>query len=714
MSSSYIFGIDIGTRSVVGLLLEKREEGYHVIDLVSREHQERSMLDGQIHNVMETAETISWVKEKLENKHGPLPRVCAAAAGRSLQTQRAEKEIAIQGSPIINRESLLHMELAAVQQGQHELAQSSTGSEVYCVGYSVLNYKLDGELIGSLIDQQGHTASVEVIATFLPKVVVESLIAALQRAGLTLEALTLEPIAAIQVLVPASMRRLNIALVDIGAGTSDIAITDQGTVTAYGMVPMAGDAVTEAVSDQYLLDFPDAEILKRQLHANEEVEMQDVLGMVSSRPAAAVIEELQPVVRDIASNISREILRLNGRPPKAVMLVGGGALTPNLPELVAQNLELPADRVAVRGTDAVKNLSFPDHIQPTPELVTPVGIAAAAREHPIEYLSVTVNGSSVRLFDMKNVTVGDALIASGVQLSDLHGRPGLASIVKINERSTTIPGTHGYPPRLTVNGENAGVETSVQDGDAVVISRGDDGSPGSAVIADLLDDQLHLQVTINHEPVTIEADIALNGIPVTSEHPVSDKDNISISYPKTCGDVLSWTGEQTSPQGTAWVNEEPFSWGRESHLTKNGRPAEHDTKIYSGDVLHVETRETETPTIKDLLLQYDEEAVKDIHVSFQGKPLYLERAARSCLVEGEPVPLETPVSDGWTIETEKRDPGAFIFQDVFAQVDIEQPADQTKQPVILRNGEHAQFSSLIRHGDELELKWIASSRNASS
>ncbi len=77
--------------------------------------------------------------------------------------------------------------------------------------------------------------------------------------------MTLEPIAAINVLIPSSMRRLNVALVDIGAGTSDIAITDENTVTAYGMVPIAGDEVTEAISDHFLLDFPDAERVKKEL-----------------------------------------------------------------------------------------------------------------------------------------------------------------------------------------------------------------------------------------------------------------------------------------------------------------------------------------------------------------------------------------------------------------------------------------------------------------
>lgn len=52
--------------------------------------------------------------------------------------------------------------------------------------------------------------------------------------------LTLEPIAAIQVAIPEMYRMLNIALVDVGAGTSDISVTRDGSIIAYGMIPIAG------------------------------------------------------------------------------------------------------------------------------------------------------------------------------------------------------------------------------------------------------------------------------------------------------------------------------------------------------------------------------------------------------------------------------------------------------------------------------------------
>src|SRR5699024_4913509 len=190
-----------------------------------------SMLDGQIHNVVQVADVIKEVKEVLEKKNGPLDKVCVAAAGRALKTIYATKSIDIKNKALTSEEEVKHLELSAVQQAQAQLTEDKERqfANYHCVGYSVLHYKLDGEKIGSFIDQIGEEATVDIIATFLPKVVVESLLAALERADLTMEALTLEPIAAIHVLVPESMRRLHATLIDIGAGTSDIAIAKDGT-----------------------------------------------------------------------------------------------------------------------------------------------------------------------------------------------------------------------------------------------------------------------------------------------------------------------------------------------------------------------------------------------------------------------------------------------------------------------------------------------------
>lgn len=103
----------------------------------------------------------------------------------------------------------------------------------------------------------------DLIATFLPDDVVDGLYKAVELAGLHVANLTLEPIAAIQVAIPEKFRMLNMALVDVGAGTSDISITKEGTITAYGMIPVAGDSLTDILVQHCLVEFEVAEQIKR-------------------------------------------------------------------------------------------------------------------------------------------------------------------------------------------------------------------------------------------------------------------------------------------------------------------------------------------------------------------------------------------------------------------------------------------------------------------
>ncbi len=111
----------------------------------------------------------------------------------------------------------------------------------------------------------------DLIATFLPSEVVESLYTTMNKIGLEVASLTLEPIAAINAAIPENIRLLNLVLVDIGAGTSDIAACTGGSVTGYTMATMAGDEITETIMKQYLVDFSTAEAIKVQLEEKEEV-----------------------------------------------------------------------------------------------------------------------------------------------------------------------------------------------------------------------------------------------------------------------------------------------------------------------------------------------------------------------------------------------------------------------------------------------------------
>ena len=113
---------------------------------------------------------------------------------------------------------------------------------------------------------------------------VESLYTTMNKIGLEVASLTLEPIAAINAAIPENIRLLNLVLVDIGAGTSDIAACTGGSVTGYTMATMAGDEITETIMKQYLVDFSTAEAIKVQLEEKEEICFSDILGMEKPSP----------------------------------------------------------------------------------------------------------------------------------------------------------------------------------------------------------------------------------------------------------------------------------------------------------------------------------------------------------------------------------------------------------------------------------------------
>ncbi|MEK4565943.1 cell division FtsA domain-containing protein [Alkalihalobacillus sp. FSL R5-0424] len=708
-ASQTLFALDIGTRSVVGLLLQKQGDQHTLIDMEIIEHQERSMLDGQIHNIPAVAAVIQMVKERLEDRHGPLKKACVAAAGRSLLTKRATYSVLLDEHPLHTKEELTQLELSAVTQAQYQLALESdhTSAARYdCVGYSVLEYRLDGTPIGSLLQQAGKEAEIEVIATFLPKVVVESLLQALHEVGLSLEALTLEPIAAIDVLIPTSMRRLNVALVDIGAGTSDIALTADGTVQAYGMVPTAGDEITEALSDEYLLDFPEAESTKRMSLETDKIQLTDILGLTTEYTSTELFESIKPAIGELAQKIADEILRLNGKAPRAVMLVGGGSQTPFLPELLANALGLPTDRVAVRGIDAIKHFVSLDEKAAGPELVTPVGIAIAAKRNPIQYVQVQVNQTNLRLFDAKKLTVGDALVSAGIDVLKHHGKPGLAMVIKVNGTLFSIPGEHGLSPVLKQNGVKANLADPIKEGDTIVIEKGEDGSPPHVTLGEVIEESSQLTCYVNGEKTEFTFALFKNGQRSDRSAILQDRDEVNIQNKITVQDVL--THMKINPvffkvvQVT--VNQQSmFVQNQESTLLLNQRPVSFDQKLSEGDHLTISVPHDAKPdvTVADLIHQLGN-VEQSITVTFNEEVIQLTKETVELYQEGMRVTADMPLNSMDTFITKEIEVNPFIVQDLFAVTDITIPTSNHTF-TLLCNNKPVDFTSGLQHGDKIEL-----------
>ncbi len=618
--------------------------------------------------------------------------------------------INIRNRPIFTEEDISRLELQAVQQAQQQLLQHKEDAKIthyYCVGYSVLYYRLDGEEIGSLLDQQGDEAQIEVIATFLPRVVVESLIAALKRANLEMDALTLEPIAAINVLIPPTMRRLNVALVDIGAGTSDIAITDKSTVVAYGMVPTAGDEITEALSDHYLLDFPVAEEAKRQLHCADEILIQDILGFDQYYPKAEVLIAIEPAVKQLAKAIGEEILRLNNKTaPKAVMLVGGGSLTPNLTTEIGLVLDLPANRIAVRGVDAIQNLTKEEHIKASPELVTPIGIAIAAKKMPIQYMSLTVNEQIVRLFELKEMTVGDAFLAANIRAKQLYGKPGHGLSISVNGQDIFIPGGHGQPAQILVNSQQATTKTIIKTGDAIQLIEGQDGHPATATVRDIVDQAVTKTVTIQDTKYVIEPTITVNGSPVSMDTVLNDRDIIVFEIAETVEDIFKFTNNthllKQFESFVVYVDGKPlYLPAFSAQLLINGKPSKLSYAVQQNDVITFS--QPTLPTVQRIADHMNVLLEDKIIIHFQQELVELKKTTNDMLVNQAVVSPLSTVPNGATIAIQEKDRSPWIYQDVFRFSTWQLPTTFKGHFTILRNGQPASFDTEIFGGDQLEI-----------
>lgn len=704
-----LFALDIGTRSVVGIILEEVNSGYHVVDLEVIEHKERSMLDGQIHNIVSVASVIGEMKTLLEERHGPLKKVSVAAAGRALKTATGKMSVDITEHALINTEDINRLELGAVQKAQQELLSSdsiTSENPYYCVGYSVLHYLLDDEEIGSLIDQTGRSASVEVISTFLPRVVVESLLSALKRADLEMEALTLEPIAAINVLIPQSMRRLNVALVDIGAGTSDIALTNNNTVSAFGMVPIAGDEITEALSSSYLLDFPEAERVKRALNGEESVVFKDILGFEQQFPVHEVVETIYSSIDRLADSIASEILRLNNTSPQAVMLVGGGSLTPALSSKLSAALELPLQRVAVRGLDALSEVTLAEHISSSPALVTPIGIAIAAKRAPIHYMSVTVNEKTIRLFELKEMTVGDALLAAGIKAKHLYGKPGLALRFSLNGQEITLPGSHGTPSAIYKNGETVSTKDPIRDGDSIQLILGEDGRSAQAVIADVTElDTDSISVTINERRVVLRTEVIVNNERQDIQTTIQDRDVIKVHQAKTLRDAFtvlnSDSNSQSSLQSVILNGKRVHLKSKPTVYSRNGLPISLTSLLEDGD--HITSEQNSLTTVSDVANELGVQLTEQLTVSFNSMQVTITKPRFLVTLNNKPVEPTAKVTEEDQLKVTPLTGQPITFSDVFAFVDYQLPTGSATSYKLLRNKQPIQFYDQLFGGDELEI-----------
>ena len=516
-----IFALDIGTRSIIGIVGKVEDERFQVLAIEREEHGKRAMLDGQIEDISQVAKVARHVTDRLEERLDcALERVCVAAAGRALRTEKGSYELEFPEVTHVTNDSIGRLESGAVAAAEAALGLNQDGRRrFYLVGYTVSSYHLDHYPMTTLRGHNGQLLEAEVVATFLPGEVVESLYSVMEAAGLEVASLTLEPIAALNAAIPADLRLLNLVLADIGAGTSDIAVCRDGAVVGYTMATIAGDEITEEIMRRYLVPFATAERMKMQLR-EQSVLYRDVLGLEHTVAG----EQLQEVVRQPAQNLAQEIaqrvLSLNGAPPSALFLAGGGSKLDGLRALVAEALEMDENRVALAGNNYEMTAFSDEYDLNDPELATPLGIAVSAGLGLIsDSYRIMLNGRPAKLFRSGSLTVLELLMMNGYSSPDLLGRTGKNLSVTVDGQRVLFRGEPATPCVLTLNGKETAPSALVYAGDSIQFTPAVPGAPAQRTLKEVLGGDFAGGVTVNGRMADLDTQLNTGDQIATSSHP---------------------------------------------------------------------------------------------------------------------------------------------------------------------------------------------------
>ena len=682
-----VFGLDIGTRSIVGTVGYINGIKFHVLAQCIREHDTRAMLDGQIHDIARVGQTITYVKEQLESElNCKLTKVCIAAAGRVLRTITTHAEQKFDEDHEVTAEDVYSLSTLGVEVAYDEFVKSNdTDMKFYCVGYTPMRYYLNGYQIGNLEAHKARSIGIDLIATFLPDDVVDGLYKAVEQAGLEVANMTLEPIAAIQLAIPEKFRMLNMALVDVGAGTSDISITREGTITAYGMIPVAGDSLTEVLVQHCLVDFDTAENIKRRADREESVDYVDIMGLPQTITAQEVKDVLSGHVNEMTEQVASCIRELNGdKAVSAVFVVGGGGIIPGYTESLARQLGIPAERVAIRGQEVMQSVVFENENPRNDSLmVTPIGICLSYYQQSNSFIFVDFNGKHVKLYDNGKLTVADAAVQCELVNEDLFPKRGTALTFKVNGKTRIIRGTPGEAAVIRVNGETADIYSQVHNGDRIQVTTSTAGEAASMELGRLPEMSEKLRVCVNDMGIDLPRTALVNGQLENEFYSIQENDDITVKNYYTVREIAEF---MDVPLG--------------GKITVNDIPANTGTRVYENFTLCWNP---------DAELTYEE---------LEGP----EEEEKTTVVEQDSMPGQNPVPEQHP-ESEQSDDAdhmivivnnaptvlfgkdSYVFVDVFSFINFDLKSSQGRTIVTKLNGRDAEYMEPLSEGDKIEIYW---------
>jgi len=396
MSKEYkdlLVGLDIGTSKVAAVVAELRPDGsYEVIGMGQSES--KGLKKGVVVNIEATVQSIQKALEEAKLMADcKISEVFTGIAGSHIRSFNSSGMVAIKDKEVTQTDVARVIETAKAvniptdQQILHILTQE---------------FIIDGqEDVREPIGMSGIRLEVKVHIVTGAVSAAQNIVKCVRRCGLEVHDLILQPLASSLAVLTEDEKELGVVLVDIGGGTTDIAIFSEGAIRHTAVIPIAGDQITNDIAMALRTPTPDAEDIKIQYGIAKQAiadpdDMIEVPGVgdrgtrtLSRQALAAVIEprieELYSLVHQVVRESGYEELLSSG-----VVITGGTAMMPGMVEL-GEDIFLKPVRVGVpeyRG-----NLH---EVVKSPRYATVMGLLLEGRVQRMRGRKVAVQSGSVK------------------------------------------------------------------------------------------------------------------------------------------------------------------------------------------------------------------------------------------------------------------------------------------------------------------------------
>jgi cell division protein FtsA len=394
MHEHIIVGLDIGTTKVCAIVASADENGK--INILGIGHSPSDGLTrGVVTNIDKTVRSIHSAIEEAESQSGVrIQTVMVGIAGDHIQSFQSRGVIAISRP----ENEITQEDVDRLIEDTKRVALPSDRKIIHVIPQEFI---IDGQ--DGVFDPVGMSgvrmeANVHIITGLVTAA--QNIMKCVQRANLTIDDMVLEPLASSYAVLDEEEKEVGVALLDIGGGTTDLAVFEDRTIRHTAVIPIAGNQVTNDIRKGLGILTEQAEKLKKEagfaylpaILDNEPIVLPGIGGRDPLRVDKTLLcQVIQPRMEEILEIAAMEIKRsgYSKHLSAGVVLTGGGSLIKGTAELAREVLGMPAKIGIPTGFNAglVKEIENPIY-------ATGVGLVIHGLKHQDRSLLTISNGKN--------------------------------------------------------------------------------------------------------------------------------------------------------------------------------------------------------------------------------------------------------------------------------------------------------------------------------